>query len=217
VSVRREEACDTCEGNGRKKGAKKSDCAQCGGQGVVLQVMQTPLGTMQSQSVCPSCQGSGVDPNSLCAECRGTGTRPETKEVTVKFPAGCNTGNQLRVRGEGDKGQKGGPPGDLYISVKVRDSTDFQREGFDIYTEGSISCFDAILGTTLEVRTVDGTSEIKVPAGIQPGTQMRLKGRGVPKLGKSDRGDHYVQVQVEVPRNLNTDQLEKVKTLRGGS
>ncbi|CAK0836043.1 unnamed protein product [Prorocentrum cordatum] len=212
-----EEVCGTCEGAGRKKGSTKSQCAQCYGQGVVIQAVQTPLGTMQSQSVCPSCQGSGVDPASLCSNCRGTGTRPETKEVTVKFPPGCNTGNQLRVRGEGDKGQKSGPPGDLYISVKVRDSSDFQREAFDIYTEGSISCFDAILGTTLEVKTIDGVSEIKVPPGIQPGTQMRLKGRGVPKLGKTDRGDHYVQVQVEVPRNLSADQLEKVKALRGDS
>merc|ERR1719356_1768766 len=113
---------------------------------MTMQVMQTPLGVMQAQQVCPSCGGSGIDPSALCTSCNGKGTVPEVKEVSVKVPAGCADGNQLRVRGEGDRGTRGGQPGDLYIAVKVEQSNEFQREGFDIYTESEISVWDAIMG-----------------------------------------------------------------------
>merc|ERR1719414_2201064 len=147
-----------------------------------MQVMQTPLGVMQTQGVCPACGGNGLDPSCICPSCRGKGTSPVVKEVSVKVPAGCADGNQLRVRGEGDKGSQGGPAGDLYIAVKVTKSKDFLRDGFDIYTESEIDICDALLGTTLKVKTIDGPAEIKVPSGTQPETRMRIKGRGVPKL-----------------------------------
>jgi len=177
--------------------------------------MQTPLGIMQTQQVCPSCGGNGIDPSAVCQSCRGKGTKPEVKEVQVKVPAGCAEGNQLRVRGEGDKGTKGAPPGDLYIAVKVQASREFQREGFDIYTESSISIYDALLGTTVTVRTIDGQAEIKVPPGTQPETRMRIRSRGVPKLGKpGERGDHYITMKVEVPRALSPQQRGLVEQLR---
>lgn len=215
IQVRREETCQPCTGSGIRAGAGASKCSQCNGMGVVVQVMQTPLGVMQTQGVCPACTGGGIDPSAFCSSCRGKGTKPEVKEVTVKVPAGCNQGNQLRVRGEGDKGQKSGPAGDLYIAVSVNSSTDFEREGFDIYTESNLNIFDAMLGTTLNVKTIDGDAEIKVPAGTQPETRMRIRGRGVPKLGKpNERGDHYVTIKVTVPRSLNSEQTKLVQELK---
>lgn len=216
VKVRREASCKTCNATGTKPGsAGTSKCSTCGGQGAVMQVMQTPFGVMQTQQVCPACNGSGIDPSSLCSSCGGKGTLAETKEVKVKVPAGCNNGNQLRLRGEGDKGQKNGPAGDLYVQVKVRPSPDFQRENFDIYTESSVGVFDAILGTSIQVKTVDGDAEIKVPSGTQPETRLRIRGRGVPKLGKpNDRGDHYITIKVDVPKNLPADDEKKVAELR---
>merc|ERR1719362_506687 len=215
VAVRREEVCEQCAGRGTRKDAGKPQCRQCGGAGVTMQVMQTPLGVMQTQGVCPACGGNGLDPSCICPNCRGKGTSPVVKEVSVKVPAGCADGNQLRVRGEGDKGTRGAPPGDLYIAVKVEPSTEFQREGFDIYTESSISIFDAMLGTIVEVRTIDGSAEIKVPEGTQPETRLRIRGRGVPKLGKpNERGDHYITMKVNVPRKLNTKQKELVEELK---
>lgn len=215
VQVRREESCQECTGSGVKPDAGVSQCRQCNGSGVTVQVMTTPLGVMQTQQVCPSCTGTGIDPSALCSTCRGKGTKPEVKEVTVKVPAGCADGNQLRVRGEGDKGSKGAPAGDLYIAVKVQPSNEFLREGFDISTESSVNVCDAMLGTSVTVRTIDGDAEIKVPAGTQPETRMRIRNRGVPKLGKrGERGDHYVTIKVEVPRVLSADQKQKVKELR---
>eukprot|EP00931_Biecheleriopsis_adriatica_P007366 TRINITY_DN108656_c0_g1_i1.p1 TRINITY_DN108656_c0_g1~~TRINITY_DN108656_c0_g1_i1.p1 ORF type:complete len:470 (+),score=90.98 TRINITY_DN108656_c0_g1_i1:125-1534(+) len=216
VQVRREETCGDCGGTGIRDGAEKSkSCRNCKGSGVTMQVMQTPLGVMQTQQVCATCNGSGIDPTAVCASCRGKGTKPDVAEVSVKVPAGCDNGNQLRVRGEGDKGTRGGTAGDLYIAVKVLPSEEFHREGFDIYNENAISIFDAMLGTTVKVRTIDGDADIKVPAGTQPETRMRIRGRGVPKLGKEkERGDHYVTMKVEVPRNLNDEQQKLVAQLQ---
>lgn len=215
VAVNRQEVCQPCGGSGRKPGGKTAGCRQCGGKGVVLQVMQTPLGVMQTQQVCPACGGNGVDPASLCSECKGQCTRPQKKEISVKVPAGCDEGNQLRVRGEGDKGSRGGPAGDMYIVIKVEKSPDFTRDQFDIYTEAEITAFDAILGTIIKVKTIDGNAEIKVPAGTQPETRMRIRSRGVPKLGQSDkRGDHYITMKVKVPKNLDQKDLELVEALR---
>mmetsp|Transcript_53505 Transcript_53505/g.100305 ORF Transcript_53505/g.100305 Transcript_53505/m.100305 type:complete len:467 (+) Transcript_53505:28-1428(+) len=218
VDIRREELCDTCNGSGAKPGVGPTACKTCGGSGVVMQVMQTPFGVMQTQQVCPSCNGDGIDPSAVCGTCKGKGTVPLRQQVTVKVPAGCNTGNQLRLRGEGDKGSKKGPAGDLYIGVKVEPSPDFQREDFDIYTESTISVFDAILGTSIKVKTIDGDAEIKVPKGTQPETRLRIRGRGVPKLGKSqERGDHYITVKVNIPRDLSADEEEKVSELRNSA
>mmetsp|Transcript_109220 Transcript_109220/g.348656 ORF Transcript_109220/g.348656 Transcript_109220/m.348656 type:complete len:477 (-) Transcript_109220:248-1678(-) len=218
VQVRREEPCGDCSGKGMKAGQENKTCRQCNGQGAVMQVMQTPIGVMQTQQVCPACQGACIDPSALCGGCRGKGTKPEVKKVSVKVPAGCASGNQLRVRGEGDKGSKGGPSGDLYIAVKAADSKEFTREGFDVYTESEISAWDAMLGTQVVVNTIDGNAEIKVPVGTQPETRMRIRNRGVPKLGKQgERGDHYVTMKVVVPRTLTDKQAELVKELKASN
>nr|QRG27097.1 heat shock protein 40 [Scrippsiella trochoidea] len=215
VQVRREERCIKCEGRGIKKKAKNTSCRMCNGAGVTLQVMSTPLGVMQTQQTCPHCGGSGTDPSAVCRGCRGKGTIQQVKEVSVAVPAGVTSGDQLRLKSEGDKGTRGGPTGDLYVTCKVQGSDEFRRKGFDIFTEHEISIFDAMLGTSLEVRTVDGVEEMEVPAGTQPDSRLRLCGHGVPKLGRrGERGDHIVSVKVEVPQKLSEKQRELAEQLR---
>lgn len=214
VQVKREEVCKSCDGQGTKKSVEKTTCPQCQGTGYTKSVTRTPIGAMQTEQKCSMCNGSGIDPAAVCADCGGRGTKDTVAKVSVRVPAGCADGNQLRVRGEGDKGARGGPPGDLYISVRVMPSQEFEREGYDIHTECTINIFDAMLGTTVKVRTIDGTAEIKVPAGTQPETKMRIRNRGVPKLGKAEeRGDHYIKVKVEVP-TLSAEQAKLAQQLR---
>eukprot|EP00438_Fugacium_kawagutii_P022731 Skav234313 [mRNA] locus=scaffold3847:6491:7105:- [translate_table: standard] len=190
-------------------------CSKCNGTGTVGQVMQTPLGVMQTQLVCPKCRGTGVDPMACCRSCGGKGTQTRAVEISVTIPPGCNVGSQLRIKGEGDKGTRGGPPGDLYVSLKVFSSREFVRDGIDVYNEKVISVFDAMLGTSVRVNTVDGFADIEVPAGTQPGTTLRLRGRGVPKLNENGvRGDHYVTLRVEVPYTLDDKQRKLVAKLK---
>lgn len=216
VKVQREELCTTCSGSGAKEGANvNTPCAACNGAGTTVQVMQTPLGVMQTQQVCGTCNGTGIDPSVVCPDCHGTGTKPKVEEVIVRVPAGCAEGNQLRLRGEGDKGLRKGPPGDLYVQVRVQPSRDFQRQGFDIHTESVVDVYDAMLGTSVKVRTIDGKAEVKVPPGTQPDTRLRIRGRGVPVLGKKgQRGDHYINVKVNVPTELSETQRKLVQELR---
>eukprot|EP00927_Polykrikos_kofoidii_P018727 TRINITY_DN18714_c0_g1_i1.p1 TRINITY_DN18714_c0_g1~~TRINITY_DN18714_c0_g1_i1.p1 ORF type:complete len:479 (-),score=77.83 TRINITY_DN18714_c0_g1_i1:267-1703(-) len=217
LQLRREETCTVCSGKGLKPGlsAASSRCKVCNGKGFTVQVMQTPLGVMQTQRPCSACGRSGIDSSSLCGTCGGRGTRSEVKSVAVKVPAGCADGNTLRVREEGDKGQRGGQPGDLYITVKVRPSEKFVREGFDVYTEEIVSVFDVMLGTVITVKTLDGTSEVKVPAGTQPETRLRLRGFGVPRLGRpGERGDHYIIIKVQVPKALGEEQQRLIMDIK---
>ncbi|CAE7202236.1 dnaJ [Symbiodinium sp. CCMP2456] len=217
VHINREETCEACQGEGVTPGEEKhQQCRRCGGSGVIAQFLQTPLGGMQTQQVCPKCKGSGIDPSATCQSCGGKGTKSKLCEVAVSIPVGCNAGSKLRVRGEGDKGARGGPPGDLYITLKIGQSDEYVRDGTDIYNERVISVFDAMLGTSVQIRTVDGKGvSVKVPAGTQPGTTMRLQGRGVPKLGlEGERGDHYVTLRVEVPYHLDDRQRKLVSRLR---
>ena len=157
VHINREEACDSCQGQGVTPGEEKhQQCRRCEGSGVIAQFLQTPLGGMQTQQVCPKCKGSGIDPSATCQSCGGKGTKSKVCEVAVTIPVGCNAGSKLRVRGEGDKGARGGPPGDLYITLKIGQSDEYVRDGTDIYNERVISVFDAMLGTSFQIRTVDG-------------------------------------------------------------
>lgn len=216
IQVQREETCKSCGGRGITSDASKHKrCSKCNGTGATQQVMQTPLGVMQTQLVCPKCRGSGVDPMACCRSCGGKGTQRRAQEISVNIPAGCNMGSKMRIKGEGDKGVRGGPPGDLYITLKISSSRDFVRDGIDVYNEKAISVFDAMLGTSVRVTTVDGFADIEVPAGTQPGTTLRLRGRGVPKLNENGvRGDHYVTLRVEVPYTLNDAQRKLVAKLK---
>lgn len=215
VRIRHLEKCDTCNGNGVKPGSKINTCAQCNGSGVTVQVSRTPLGNFQTQQTCPTCRGTGEIVEEYCGTCSGQGLNQKTKQIKVTIPAGVEDGNKLRVRGEGDAGPKGGPPGDLYIFLRVREDRTFRREGPEVYSETSISYVDAILGASMKVPVVDGMVNIKIPPGTQPGQVMRLKGNGAPRLGNPDqRGDHYVTVNIDIPKKISSEEKELMEKLK---
>jgi molecular chaperone DnaJ len=215
VRIRHLEKCDTCEGSGVKPGSKVSTCNVCNGMGVTMQVTRTPLGNFQTQQTCAACRGTGQRVEEYCGTCSGQGLVSKTKQIKVTIPAGVEDGNKLRVKGEGDAGPNGGPPGDLYIFLKVKQDAKFRREGPEIYSEESISYIDAILGASIKTPVVDGEVTIKVPPGTQPGQVMRLKGNGAPRLGNPTvRGDHYVTMNIEIPKELSKEEEDLVKKLQ---
>jgi len=180
-----------------------------------MQVTRTPLGNFQTQQTCPSCRGTGQKVEEYCGTCSGQGLVSKTKQIKVTIPAGVEDGNKLRVRSEGDAGPNGGPAGDLYIFLKVKEDRNFRREGPEVYSDASVSYVDAILGASLKVPVVDGEVTIKVPPGTQPGQVMRLKGNGAPRLGQPDqRGDHYVTMNVEIPKEVSKEEQELIEQLR---
>lgn len=215
VRIRHLETCGTCEGNGVKPGSKVSTCNVCNGMGVTMQVTRTPLGNFQTQQTCSNCRGTGQKVEEYCGTCSGQGLSSKTKQIKVTIPAGVEDGNKLRVRGEGDAGPNGGPAGDLYIFLKVKGDRRFRREGPEVYSDAAVSYIDAILGASIKVPVVDGEVTIKVPQGTQPGQVMRLKGNGAPKLGNPDqRGDHYVTMNVEIPKDVTDSEKKLIEELR---
>jgi len=217
VRIRHLQKCDTCMGNGIKPGSKANACNVCSGRGLTIQVTRTPLGNFQTQQTCVTCRGTGQRIEQYCRTCSGKGVVSKSKQIKVTVPPGVENGNKLRVRNEGDASPNGGSPGDLYIFLKVRKSSQFRREGPDIYSIASISFVDAILGSSIKTPVIDGEVTIKIPPGMQPGQVMRLRGSGAPRLGNPDsRGDHFVTVNVEIPKDLSTEEnvlIGKLKDL----
>jgi len=208
------ETCTTCEGSGVKPGSKVRTCGTCNGSGSVVQVTRTPLGMFQQTTTCSTCRGTGEVVDEYCGTCGGRGRTQVTKQLMITIPPGVDTGSRLRVRNEGDAGPKGGPPGDLYVMLRVTKSPNFRREGINIYSTVKITYLDAILGRTISVKTVDGFADLKVAPGTQPNTTMKMVGKGVPKLGNNFlRGDHFVTIQVQIPTKLNADQRRLVQEL----
>jgi molecular chaperone DnaJ len=214
VEVSRLEGCATCSGSGVKAGTAPSPCATCGGQGQVVQAVRTPLGIFQQVATCPACAGAG-ETSAPCPSCKGDGRVRGSKRISLKVPAGVDDGSRLRVRGEGDAGRRGGPPGDLYVFISVKPHPSLRREGTTVHSDVEISYVDAILGTTVQVATVDGAVDLKIPAGTQPGTTLVMSKRGVPKLGASAaRGDHLVHVKVRIPKSVSAEERGLVEALR---
>ncbi|KAJ7553240.1 hypothetical protein O6H91_06G089400 [Diphasiastrum complanatum] len=213
IEVTRLETCNTCSGSGAKPGTSPSTCSTCGGQGQVVSTAQTPLGDFRQVSTCPSCGGSG-EMSTPCNTCGGEGRVRKPKRISLKVPAGVDSGSRLRVRSEGDAGRRGGPPGDLYVFINVRADPELKREGNNILISCKVSYIDAILGTTVKVPTVDGTVDLKIPAGTQPGTTLVMAKKGVPFLGKPNlRGDQLVRVQVEIPKRLSGEERKLIEDL----
>lgn len=203
--------CPHCRGNKAEPGTPIKDCSECGGRGVVERQTQTILGVMRSQAVCPVCRGEGKIPEKKCTQCGGEGIVKDNVKVKVKIPAGIDNEQAIRLTGQGEAGMGGGEAGDLYVNVIVKSDPYFEREDFDVLTRSEISFPDAALGTKIEVRTLDGEGELKIPAGTQSGKIFKLRGKGIPKLNSSGRGDQLVEVIVITPTKLSRKQKKLLK------
>jgi molecular chaperone DnaJ len=214
ILVPRLETCERCGGNGAEPGSATSTCATCGGRGEVRHVQQSVFGRFVNVSTCPRCGGSGKTVDALCTRCRGEGRERRDHELPLDIPAGIDDGQQLRVAGEGEAGLRGGPSGDLYVLIRLREHAFFRREGDDLVHVLRISPAQAALGADLEVPTIEGaTAPVKVPGGAQHGQMVRLRGKGVPHLGSSGRGDQLVYLDVAIPRTLTKEQKALYKQL----
>ncbi|MGK7872064.1 MAG: molecular chaperone DnaJ [Xenococcaceae cyanobacterium] len=215
------ETCQVCNGTGAKPGTGRRTCPTCGGTGQVRRATRTPFGSFAQVSACPTCNGEGQIIEQKCEACGGAGRKQETKKLKITIPAGVDNGTRLRVSREGDAGLRGGSPGDLYVYLFVESDEEFTRDGINIYSEIMISYLQAILGCRLKVKTVDGTEELTIPAGMQPNTVLTLENHGVPKLGNPvSRGDHLITVKVEIPTRINAEErelLEKLAKIKGES
>jgi molecular chaperone DnaJ len=201
--------CETCSGSGARPGTSPITCPQCNGRGEVRSVRQTMLGQMVNVSACPRCRGEGRIIEERCDTCQGEGRIERKKSLRVTIPAGIDEGHQIRLSGEGEVGPRGGPPGSLYVAVHVTPHATLKRDGTELYYDASVSIAQAALGTMLIVPTVEGEEEVEVKAGTQPGTEIRLRGRGVPHLRRSGvRGDLHVLVDVAVPTRLSKRERE---------
>ena len=213
VSASRIENCDHCGGSGAADGTSAQTCGRCGGRGTV-RTQQNFMGmVMQSDSACPECRGTGKIIPNPCNRCKGKGKIRRNFKKTVKFPAGIDDGQTLRVSGEGCVGMNGGPSGNLMVTVQVKRHKVFTRQGQSVYVEMPISFTQAALGAEIEVPTLDGRVRYTIPEGTQTGTTFRLKGKGIPYVNGSGRGDEFVTVVVETPTKLSKDQKELLKKL----
>lgn len=209
VLVSRAEPCDSCRGSGVEAGKQPILCGRCGGRG-----QETfSRGFMVMSRTCSGCGGAGKIVRDPCRECAGNGRTPREREITVRLPAGIADGNQLRVPGEGEPGARGGPPGDLYVRVHVRPRRGLRREDSDVLGEATISFPQAVLGTEIPVATIWGEETLRIPAGTQPHTILRLRNKGFPALRSRGRGSHLVRILVEVPRKLSERSRAAVEAL----
>ena len=211
ISITRNEKCEDCGGSGAKAGTSPKTCDKCGGNGQIRVQRNTAFGSFASMSTCDKCGGKGKIITEPCKTCHGSGKERKNRKIKINVPGGVDTGNVMPLRGQGEHGEKGGPSGDLYINIRVAPHKTFKRNGIDIHIESHISFGYASLGTEIKVPTVDGDVKYKVPAGTQPGTVFRLKGKGVPRVNGHGRGDQYVKVIVDVPKSLNDKQKEALK------
>lgn len=216
IKLNKFDSCAHCNGSGAEPGKKVITCPKCHGQGQIRTTQNTIFGTVAVATVCDRCGGTGKVPEDPCKECDGSGRIKKQKVLKIKIPAGVDDGMRLRVQGEGEAGYRGTTPGDLYVRIRVEPDPKFRREGDEVHSQSKISFAQAALGDEVEVETVDGKVQLTIPAGTQAGTNFRIAGRGMPRVGRSGRGDHYVQIFLDVPKKLSKEQkkiLEELKKL----
>jgi len=207
ISVTKLDRCETCDGSGAETGSKTKTCATCGGRGQVLM----SRGIFSIAQTCPHCKGAGKILEKPCKACHGNGKRERTSKIKLRIPAGVDIGSRLRSSGNGEAGFRGGPAGDLYVVLHVKQHEIFQRDGDDLLCNVPVSFVQAALGAEIEVPTLDGSATVKIPPGTQPNATFRLKGKGVKNLQGYGHGDLHVRVQVEVPARLNAGQKAKLQ------
>ncbi len=213
VVVERVGECAVCAGSGATPGTEVRTCTTCGGQGQIRQVANTPLGQMVRARPCGACGGRGRGITNPCSACRGRGRVRARSTVSVRVPAGIATGQRIRLSGQGGAGDHGASPGDLYVEVRVQPDGRFTRDGLDIVHEVIIPITDAMTGTTLSVPTIEGEHEVGIRAGTQPGTEIRLRGKGFPVVHGREHGDQVIVVGVRVPRVASDEALEALRPL----
>lgn len=211
VTSARVESCPDCNGTGCAPGTTPEVCPDCGGSGQVRTTTRTPFGMAQSMSACQKCRGTGKIVHQPCKNCRGMGQIRRQHKIKVKIPAGIDDGQAMPLRGQGNMGTNGGPAGDLHVIVNVRPHARFEREGNSVLLEQEISYAQAALGADIEVPTLDGNVKLTIPEGTQPGAVFRMRGKGIPYLRGSGRGDQFVTVRVAVPKNLSSSQKELLR------
>ena len=208
------ETCLTCKGIGAKPGTGPVNCSTCGGSGQVRRATRTPFGNFTQVAECPTCSGMGQTISDPCVNCGGNGVKQVRKKLRINIPPGVDTGTKLRVSGEGNAGLKGGPPGDLYVFLKVKSDSKLRREGINIFSEVSISYLQAILGDTIGIDTVDGRVDLNIPGGTQPNSTLTLENKGVPRLGNPvARGNHDVLIKVKLPVRINEEERNLLEKL----
>ena len=206
INISRTEKCSLCRGSGSKPGSQPSRCPTCNGSGRISRVQQSIFGRFTNVAACSHCLGEGVVITEPCSQCRGTGREKHKHSMALEIPAGVDDGNEIRLSGEGDIGEKGGPSGNLYITIKVLRHQFFKRDGTNILYELPINFAQAALGTEVEVPTLYGEERLKVPAGSQAGRIFRFKGKGIPYLRRNGRGDQLVRLLLVTPEKLTREQ-----------
>jgi len=214
LKVKKHVECHTCHGSGAKDASSVSKCTVCGGSGVVRKVQNTILGQMQTTSTCYQCNGSGQQITKKCTTCNGLGTEYGEETIQVDIPAGVQDGMQLSMSGKGNAGEQGGPAGDLIIQVEVEQNADLEIDGQNVVYDLHISFIDAVLGTQVEVPTIEGKAKFKIPAGTQAGKIFRLSGKGLPSVNSYGRGDQLILVHVYTPTDLTSDERKLLEKLR---
>ncbi|QNO13569.1 molecular chaperone DnaJ [Alkalicella caledoniensis] len=213
VTLQKMGTCKKCEGTGAKTQSSVKTCPTCKGAGQVQYAQNTPFGRIVNSRTCTQCNGEGSIIKDPCPVCHGRGKKQVNKTINIKVPAGIDNGSRLRVQNEGEPGDKGGPPGDLYVFINVQPHEVFTRHGNEILIEEEISYVQAALGVSIEVPTLDGKAKLKIPAGTQSGTMFKLRGKGIPYLRGVGRGDQHVKVNVEIPKTLGEEEKELLKKL----
>ena len=213
IEITRDELCGTCNGSGAEPGTSPVRCSTCNGSGEVRRTRQTILGSMVQVTTCPTCNGQGETISTPCHTCKGRGLERRNRKKVISVPAGVDSGTQIRLAGEGQPGVNGGPNGNLFIAIKVKAHKYFRRREYDVLLDLNVNIAQATLGADVEIPTVDGPTMLKIPNGTQPGKILRLRGKGIPKLRGSGRGDQLVVINVEVPVNVNNDQRQLFEQL----
>jgi len=212
LEIKRKEKCRECNGTGKAKGSKVVKCPVCNGSGQVQQTSRTPFGHFTQITVCQKCGGEGEIIENPCRKCHGTGVVENRRKIEVKIPKGVRDGTRLRLAGEGEAGERGAPPGDMYLEIYVKPHERFSREGDDLITLKRISYPEAVLGNEVEIRTMDGKEKLRIPPGTQHGERFVLKGKGMPGL-HGGHGNMIVQVAIDVPKKVSQREREMLKEL----
>lgn len=215
ITLDKMESCDTCHGTGAKPGTSAATCGRCGGTGQVTTQTRTPFGYMRNVTTCPECHGEGKIIKEPCTVCHGRGKVRVQKTIEVDIPQGIDNGQTMQISGGGEPGSKGGPNGDLLVTIRIKRHSIFTRDGFDVHIEMPITFAQAALGASIKVPTISGVAEYDIPPETQTGSVFRLRGKGIPFIRGKGCGDQYVTVVVETPKNLTQKQKELLREFDG--